>query len=278
MPRMRRIDTVRWLVLLAVVVLWVIPVVSLVLFSFAPASEMLKGTLIPTQWTLDNYWKVLTDAGRGVSIPGAMWNSTVIMVAQVAGILLLDLPAAYAFGRLKFPGRDLIFYLVVLTMMMPGILEVISLYDFMANIGLVDTVAGVILPGLARVIGIFILRQFFMQLPREMEEAARLDGASEFQVFFRVMVPLASPAITTVAIITALYSWNNFLWPLIVTNSPGSMPVPVAVAYLSADSQNLLNYAVILAAAFFTSLPMIVLFIFGQRWIVSGMRPTAGIK
>jgi multiple sugar transport system permease protein len=278
MPRMRRTDTIRWLVLLAVTILWVIPVVSLVLFSFAPASDILKGTLIPTQWTLDNYWKVLTDAGRGVSIPGAMWNSTVIMVAQVAGILLLDLPAAYAFGRLKFPGRDIIFYVVLLTMMMPGVLEVISLYDFMSGIGLVDTVAGVILPGLARVIGIFILRQFFMQLPREMEEAARVDGASDFQIFLKIMVPLASPAIITVGVITALYSWNNLLWPLIVTNSPGSMPVPVAVAYLSADSQNLLNYTVILAAAFFTSLPMIILFIFGQRWIVSGMRPTAGIK
>jgi multiple sugar transport system permease protein len=207
-----------------------------------------------------------------------MWNSTVIMVAQVAGILLLDLPAAYAFGRLKFPGRDIIFYVVLLTMMMPGVLEVISLYDFMSGIGLVDTVAGVILPGLARVIGIFILRQFFMQLPREMEEAARVDGASDFQIFLKIMVPLASPAIITVGVITALYSWNNLLWPLIVTNSPGSMPVPVAVAYLSADSQNLLNYTVILAAAFFTSLPMIILFIFGQRWIVSGMRPTAGIK
>ena len=92
------------------------------------------------------------------------------------------------------------------------------------------------------------------------------------------MMPLASPAIITITVITALYSWNNFLWPLIVTNSPGSMPVPVAIAYLSADSTALLNYTVILASAFFTSLPMIVLFIFGQRWIVSGMRPAAGIK
>jgi multiple sugar transport system permease protein len=275
---MRRMTAIRWIVLCLVSLLWVFPVASLVLFSFAPATDILKGTLIPTQWTLDNYWKVLTDAGRGVSIPGAMWNSTVIMVSQVAGILLLDVPAAYAFGRLKFPGRDLIFYLVLLTMMMPGILEVISLYDLMSNLGLVDTVAGVVLPGLARVIGIFILRQFFQQLPPEMEEAARLDGASDFQIFTKIMVPLASPAIVTIAVITALYSWNNLLWPLIVTNTPDAMPVPVAVAYLSADSSALLNYTVILAAAFFTSLPMIVLFIFGQRWIVSGMRPTAGIK
>jgi multiple sugar transport system permease protein len=275
---MRRSDTIRWIVLLLVSLLWVFPVVSLVLFSFAPPTDILKGTLIPTQWTFDNYAKVLTDAGRGVSIPQAMWNSTVIMVLQVAGILLLDVPAAYAFGRLRFWGRDLIFYIVLLTMMMPGVLEVISLYDFMSNLGLIDTLAGVILPGLARVIGIFILRQFFMQLPHELDEAARLDGASDFQIFTRIMVPLAAPAIITVTVITALYSWNNLLWPLIVTNTPDAMPVPVAVAYLSADSSAVLNYTVILAAAFVTSLPMIILFIFGQRFIVSGMRPTAGIK
>ncbi|HEY4201138.1 MAG TPA: carbohydrate ABC transporter permease [Devosiaceae bacterium] len=275
---MKRNTTLRWIVLLVVAFLWILPVASLVLFSFAPASEILKDTLIPANWTWDNYWKVLTDPGRGVSIPQAMLNSAVIMIAQVAGILLLDIPAAYAFGRLKWPGRDAIFFIVLITMMMPGILEVLSLYDLMSNLGLVDTIYAVILPGLPRVVGIFILRQFFRELPREMEEAARMDGATDFEVFRLIMVPLAAPAIITLSVITALYSWNNFLWPLVITNSPTSMTVPVTVAYLSADTSAVLNYTVILAAAFFTSLPMIILFLFGQRWIVNGMRPTSGIK
>lgn len=275
---MKRNTTLRWIILFALAVLWVLPVASLILFSFAPSSEILKDQLIPSSWTLDNYWKVLTDAGRGVSIPQAMVNSAIIMIAQVVGIVLLDIPAAYAFGRLKWPGRDFVFFLVLITMMMPGILEVLSLYDLMANLGLVDTIYAVILPGLPRVVGIFILRQFFMQLPREMEEAARMDGATDFQVFRLIMVPLAAPAIITLSVLTALYSWNNFLWPLIITNSPASMTVPVAVSYLSADTAAIINYTVILAAAFFTSLPMIILFLFGQRWIVNGMRPTSGIK
>jgi multiple sugar transport system permease protein len=275
---MKKNNTIRWLVLFGLAVLWILPVASLILFSFAPSSEILKDQLIPSNWTLDNYWKVLTDAGRGVSIPQAMLNSAVIMLVQVAGILLLDIPAAYAFGRLRWPGRDLVFFIVLITMMMPGILEVLSLYDLMANLGLVDTVVAVILPGLPRVVGIFILRQFFRELPREMEEAARMDGATEFQTFRTIMMPLAAPAITTVTVLTALYSWNNFLWPLIITNSPASMTVPVAVAYLSAADAGIINYTVILAAAFFTSLPMILLFLFGQRWIISGMRPTSGIK
>ena len=275
---MKRKTWLRWVVLFVLAVLWVLPVASLVLFSFAPPTEILKDQVIPSAWTFDNYWKVLTDAGAGVSIPQAMLNSAIIMVAQVIGILLLDIPAAYAFGRLKWPGRDFVFFLVLITMMMPGILEVLSLYDLMANMGLVDTIYAVILPGLPRVVGIFILRQFFMQLPREMEEAARMDGATDFQVFRLIMVPLAAPAIITLSVLTALYSWNNFLWPLIVTNSPASMTVPVAVSYLSASDAAILNYTVILAAAFFTSLPMIILFLFGQRWIVNGMRPTSGIK
>ncbi|WP_052732101.1 carbohydrate ABC transporter permease [Devosia geojensis] len=275
---MNRNNVPRWLILLVLALLWILPMASLILFSFAPSSEILKDQLVPSNWTWSNYWRVLTDAGRGVSIPQAMLNSAVIMVAQVVGILLLDIPAAYAFGRLRWPGRDFVFFLVLVTMMMPGILEVISLYDLMANWGLVDTVYAVILPGLPRVVGIFILRQFFQQLPREMEEAARMDGATDFQVFRLIMVPLAAPAIITVGVLSALYSWNNFLWPLIITNSPASMTVPVAVSYLSADTAAIINYTVILAAAFFTSLPMIILFLFGQRWIVNGMRPTAGIK
>ncbi len=266
-------NIIRWLALL-----WFLPLASLILFSFAPPTELMKGGFIPGQWTLDNYFHVLTDTTRGVSVPQSMWNSTVIMLLQVTGILLLDIPAAYAFARLRFPGRDLLFAVILLSMMMPGILEIISLYDLMANLGLVNTLWGVILPGLPRVIGVFILRQFFQEVPREMEDAARIDGATDWQIFTTIMVPLASPAIVTVTVITALYSWNNFLWPLIVTNTPESMPVPVVIAYLSADTSAVLNYTLILAAAFITSLPMILLFMLGQRWIVSGMRPSSGIK
>jgi multiple sugar transport system permease protein len=275
---MRSAQIVRWLVLCVLALLWFTPLVSLVLFSFAPPSEVLKGVFVPGQWTLDNYVKVLFETTRGVSVPNALWNSTVIMLLQVVGILLLDIPAAYAFARMRFVGRDILFFLILVSMMMPGILDLISLYDLMANLGLVNTLAGVILPGLPRVIGLFILRQFFMEVPKEMEDAARMDGATDFQVFTRIMIPLAMPSIITITVISALYSWNNFLWPLIVTNTPSAMPVPVVIAYMSADTSAVLNYTVILAAAFVTSLPMILLFLLGQRWIVSGMRPSSGIK
>jgi multiple sugar transport system permease protein len=268
----------RWLVLLAIALLWILPLAAVVAFSFAPNADVLLGRIIPSSLTVENYVSVLAEDVRGVNIAGAIINSAVIMIIQVAGILLLDIPTAYALARVRFPGRDVLFFVILVSMMMPGVLELVSLYDLMASIGLVDTLAGVILPGLPRVVGIFILRQFFRGLPNELDDAARIDGASDFQIFRRVMVPLAAPAITTVAVITALYSWNNFLWPLVITNSPGSMPVPVAIAYLNSDIRAVQGYTTLLAAAFLTCLPMIALFLAAQRWIISGMRPTSGIK
>lgn len=275
---MKRRRTARVLALAVLAALWALPLASTLLFSFAPSAEVLRADLVPDSYTLANYRDVLLGAVRGVSVPGAMLNSALILAVQVGGILLLDLPAGYAFARLRFPGRDALFALVLLTMMVPGLLELVSLYELMSRLGLVDTLPGIFLPGLARVFGVFLMRQFFREIPRELEDAARLDGATEFQVFTRIMLPLARPAITTLAVVTALYSWNNFLWPIVVSNTPGSMPVPVAMAYLRAGTNTTQNYTQILAACFVTSLPMILLFLFGQRWIVAGMMPSSGLK
>jgi multiple sugar transport system permease protein len=275
---MRRNQTGRYVALTIAAMIWALPLAAMVVFSLAPNSEIVKLSLWPASFTLGNYVEVLTSTMRGVSIPGALINSTIILFVQVTVILLIDVPAAYAFARLRFPFRELIFWTVLITMMMPGLIDLVSLYDLMSKLGLIDTLPGIFLPGLARPLGIFLLRQFFRQLPKELEEAARIDGATDFQIFSRIMVPLALPAIATLGIITALYSWNNFLWPLVVSNSPSSMPVPIAMAYLRAGSSPAQNYATMLAAAVVTSLPMIVMFLIGQRWIVRGIQPASGIK
>lgn len=268
----------RYAALTPLAFLWALPLVAMLVFSLVPNADILRMELWPSRLTFENYATVLTTTIRGVSVPLALWNSALILVIQVSGILLLDVPAAYALARLRFPGRELLFWTFLVTMMMPGLIDLISLYDLMSRLGLVDTLPGIFLPGLPRVIGIFLLRQFFREVPNELEDAARLDGASGLQIFTRVMVPLAIPGIATLAVITALYSWNNFLWPLVISNTPGSMPVPIAMAYLRAGASPAQNYAVMLAGAFVTSLPMIVLFLVGQRWIVRGIKPASGIK
>lgn len=268
----------RYVALTALAAIWALPVVAMLVFSFAPNTDIVLMKLWPSKLTLDNYIDVFTTRIRGVSVSQSLLNSAKVLVIQVVGIMLLDIPAAYALARLRFWGRELIFAIILVTMMMPGHIMLISLYDLMAKLGLVDTLAGVVLPGLPRVIGVFMLRQFFREIPDELEDAARIDGASEWLIFTHIMIPLALPALATLAVLTMLYSWNNFLWPLVITNTPTSMTAPIAMAYLRSGTNQAQNMATMLAAAIVTSLPMIIVFIFGQRWIVRSLSPTSGIK
>jgi multiple sugar transport system permease protein len=195
---------IHYLILICLGFVWVFPLLALLVFSFAPNSDIVLNRLFPTTLTLENYARVLTTELRGINIPRSLLNSTIILVIQVVGVLALDAPAAYALARLNFRGRDAIFWIILVTMMMPGHIILISLYEMMSRADLVDTLPGVFLPGLARVIGIFLLRQFFRAIPRELEEAAIVDGASNWQVFSRIMLPLAAPALSTLTIITPL--------------------------------------------------------------------------
>ncbi|NMB45810.1 MAG: carbohydrate ABC transporter permease [Firmicutes bacterium] len=275
---MEKGSKIRYFVLTVLALIWIFPLAAMLIFSFAPNSDILLMRLFPTSFTLENYYQVFTTKIRGVSVPRSLANSTIVMVIQTLAILALDIPAAYALGRLKFWGREIIFGIILVTMMMPGHIILISLYALMSSLDLVDTLPGILLPGLPRVVGIFLLRQFFRGLPNELEDAARVDGANEWQTFTRIMLPMAVPAVATLTILTLLYSWNNFLWPLVITNTPESMTAPIAMAYLRSGTNPAQNYSVLLAAAFVTSLPMIILFMVAQKWVVEGISPTSGIK
>lgn len=273
-----RTKVLRFVVVAVLSIIWISPIVAIFIFSFAPNSDIAQFRLFPSRFTLENYETVLTTSMRGVSVPGSVANSALIVVIQVAGIIALDLPAAYALARLKFFGREIIFAVILLTLMMPGHVILMSLYELMANFSLVDTIPGIFLPGFPRVVGIFLMRQFFREIPNELDEAARLDGAGDWKVFLYIMVPLSFPAVATLTVITALYSWNNFLWPLIITNSPDNMTVPIAIAYLESGTNSVQNYADLLAAAFVTTLPILIIFLLAQKQIVRGLSPISGMK
>ncbi|MBZ0302728.1 MAG: carbohydrate ABC transporter permease [Anaerolineae bacterium] len=270
--------TLRYLTIIVLSLIWVAPLLAIFVFSFAPNSDIVRMSLIPSSVTLDNYNTVLSTTMRGVSIPRSLVNSALIVVIHVFGILLLDVPAAYALARIKFFGREIIFALILVTMMMPGHIILMSLYELMSKMGLVNSLPGIFLPGLPRVIGIFLLRQFFRELPIELEDAAKIDGAGDWQIFLRIMVPLAAPALATLTIVTVLYSWNNFLWPLVVINTPEMMTAPIAMAYLDSGTNATQNYADLLAAAFVTTFPVIIFFFAAQGRIIRGLSPTVGIK
>ena len=227
----------------------------------------------PPQWTpnpatLDNYIHVLT------RIPFLRYFTNSVFVAMITtlGHVFFDTLAAYAFAKLTFPGRDRIFFLMLLALMVPFQVNLIPLYRIMATLHWTNTYLALIVPNLTSIFGIFLMRQFMMTIPNELLDAARIDGCSEFGVFRRVALPLALPGIATLIIFTFMGTWNDFLWPRIVTSSEKLFTLPVGLATL--QMKNTSNEAQIMAGTVLTALPMIIVFLFMQRQFIEGM--TAG--
>jgi len=227
----------------------------------------------PPQWfpspvTLANYIHVLT------RIPFLRYfaNSVIVSVATTLGHVFFDTLAAYAFAKLTFPGRDKIFFIMLLALMVPFQVNLIPLYKIMATLHWTDTYLALIVPNLTSIFGIFLMRQFMMTIPNELLDAARIDGCNEFGVFRKVVLPLALPGIATLIIFTFMGTWNDFLWPRIVTSSEKLFTLPVGLAGL--QMKNTSNVAQIMAGTVLTALPMIIVFLFMQRQFIEGM--TAG--
>jgi len=227
----------------------------------------------PPQWlpnplTWANYIHVLT------RIPFLRYfaNSVIVATVTTLGHVFFDTLAAYAFAKLTFPGRDRIFFVMLLALMVPFQVNLIPLYKIMATLHWTDTYLALIVPNLTSIFGIFLMRQFMMTIPNELLDAARIDGCSEFGVFRRVVLPLALPGIATLIIFTFMGTWNDFLWPRIVTNSEKLFTLPVGLAGL--QMKNTSNVAQIMAGTVLTALPMIIVFLFMQRQFIEGM--TAG--
>ena len=222
----------------------------------------------PTPLTLTNYVHVLT------RIPFLRYfaNSVIVSLVTTLGHVFFDTLAAYAFAKLVFPGRDKIFFIMLLALMVPFQVNLIPLYKIMAALHWTDTYLALIVPNLTSIFGIFLMRQFMLTIPNELLDAARIDGCNEFGVFRKVVLPLALPGIATLIIFTFMGTWNDFLWPRIVTNTEALFTLPVGLAQL--QMKNTSNVAQIMAGTVLTALPMIIVFLFMQRQFIEGM--TAG--
>ncbi len=227
----------------------------------------------PPQWwpnplALQNYVHVLT------RIPFLRYftNSVLVAVATTLGHVFFDTLAAYAFAKLVFPGRDRIFFIMLLALMVPFQVNLIPMFRIMGILHWADTYLALIIPNLTNIFGIFMMRQFLMSIPNDLLDQARIDGCNEFAVFRKVVLPLTMPGIATLVIFTFMNTWNDFLWPRIVTNSEAIFTLPVGLAQL--QMKNTSNEAQIMAGTVLTALPMIVVFLFMQRQFIEGM--TAG--
>ena len=263
-----RIDTIAaWLLAL----LWILPLAYAVWTAFHPTEFSTRFVLF-APLTLDNFARAWSAA------PFARYfvNTALLVTMILACQLVLSTLAAYAFARFEFAGKKLLFSLVLVQLMvMPDILLVEN-YKTMARLGLVDTLLAIGLPYFASAFAIFLLRQTFMGIPKELDEAARVEGASAMQILWRVYVPLAKPVYTAFALVSVSFHWNNFLWPLIITNSVSARPLTVGLQVFSSTDQGI-DWSVITAATLMSSAPLLIAFLLFQRQFVqSFMR--AGIK
>ncbi|MBO9650065.1 MAG: carbohydrate ABC transporter permease [Variovorax sp.] len=251
--------------------LWILPLAYAVWTAFHPAEYSTRFALA-APLTLDNFRR----AWEAAPFARYFVNTTLLVAMVLVAQLVLGTLAAYAFARYEFRGRNVAFALVLVQLMiMPDILLVEN-YKTMARLGLVDTLVAIGLPYFASAFAIFLLRQTFMGIPKELDEAARVEGASAMQTLWRVYVPLAKPVYTAFALVSVSFHWNNFLWPLIITNSVNARPLTVGLQVFSSVDQGV-DWSVITAATLMTSAPLLIAFLLFQRQFVqSFMR--AGIK
>jgi sn-glycerol 3-phosphate transport system permease protein len=252
-------------------ILWILPLAYAVWTAFHPAEFSTR--FDPTApLTLENF----RNAWNAAPFARYFLNTTILVTMVLAAQLVICTLAAYAFARFAFFGRDVMFMLVLVQLMiMPDVL-VVENYRIMSLLDLTDTITAIGLPYMASAFGIFLLRQTFKTVPKELDEAARVEGASALQVLWKVYVPLAKPVYVAYGLVSVSYHWNNFLWPLIITNSVGSRPLTVGLQVFSSSDQGI-DWSIITAATLMTSGPLLVAFILFQRQFVqSFMR--AGIR
>ncbi len=269
-PKLVRIlpqAAVIYLLLAALVIIMLGPYLYIFSSSFKETYTLISipPRLFPEEFVWDNYTYILTE------LPFSLWfvNTILVAVLVTLGTVIIDALAAYAFAKKQFWGRDVLFGLMLATIMIPGALLLIPAFLITNWLGLLNSYGGLIIPALANVLGVFLLRQFMQTIPEELEHAARIDGCTDFGVFWRIIMPLSAPALATLSIVVFTSQWNNLVWPLVVLNNKKLYTLPLGLALLRGEFQ--VNYGITSAAAFLSVLPLIIVFLFLQRYFLEGL-------
>jgi ABC-type glycerol-3-phosphate transport system permease component len=272
-PQSRRMVITRVALAVAAVAVLMFPMYWMLRVSLASTSELsnLPVKLWPQEWLWENYVRPWSQ------YPFArwLWNSVVIAGVSVALTVIINLCAGYAFAKLRFPGRNLLFLLILSTLMVPVQVIMVPQFQIVVDLGLLNSTGGVVLPRLAEAFGLFMARQFFMAVPDELLDAAKCDGAGHIRAFRKIVLPLSKPLIAVLVIFTFMWRWNEFVWPLIVLTDPNSYTLPVGLQFLIGQFST--NFGPLLAMSFLSILPMLIVFAFFQRYFVEGVART-GIK
>jgi multiple sugar transport system permease protein len=272
-PRHRFLFSGWHLVLLPIALVMILPLVWMTVTSLQTLDETrhYPPSLVPTSLEFNNYTEVL----RRSEFVRWFVNTLLVTLAAVIGNLVFCSLAGYAFARIKFFGRGVVFIAILATLMIPYQVTVIPTFLIIRQLGMIDTLGALILPNLVGAFGIFMLRQFFITLPIELEEAARIDGASRLGILFKIVLPLSGPALATLAVITFLWTWNDFFWPLITIYSADNMTLQLGLATFQGTHAT--NTNLLMAANVMSVLPMLLLFFVAQRYFIRGIA-TTGLK
>lgn len=267
----RRTNPLLFVVLVIGAAVMFFPFLWTVITSVSPGAGLSATPSLPENPSLGAYAELF----ENTPFARVIANSVGLAVAQTLLQLLTSSLAAYAFSRLRFPGRGVVFAIYLATMMVPIQVLIVPLFVQMRDLGLVDTYLGVLLPGIASAFGVFLLRQAMNQVPRELDEAATLDGAGHFRIFGTIVLPLVGPTLATLTVFSFMSSWNSFLWPLIILRSEELKTLPLALAGL--QGQYTTQWDVMMAGSVVSIIPMLAIYVFAQKYVIQGVA-SSGIK
>jgi multiple sugar transport system permease protein len=253
----------------------VVPFLVMLTTSLKPQAFVLEArpNLLPTEISFDAY----AELARRVDLTRAFFNSFFVAGLGTLGQVLVSSMAAFAFARMQWKGRNVVFLLYLATMMIPGIVLVIPQFILVRSLGWINSYAALILPSLFSAFGTFLMRQSFLGLPKDFEEAAFVDGANYFTIFWRIVLPLSGPALATLGVFSFMGQWNSYLWPLFVARRDDVMTLPVALAFLQGETRGVTEWNIVMAGSVVAVLPILIAYILAQRWFVRGV-VVSGIK
>ncbi|MGX5271643.1 carbohydrate ABC transporter permease [Bifidobacterium polysaccharolyticum] len=268
-----RVLTYFLLILMTVIIIF--PLLIVLITSFTPnkLTQTWPPKVIPSSFTLDNY----TSLFQRMPIGKQLMNTVIFAGAVTVFSVFFDSLAAYGLSRIDFKGRGFLLGILIATMMIPGMALLIPVYKLLASMGLVNSYWGIIIPRLADVGGIFLMRQFFISLPKDLDNAARIDGAGEFRIFWQIILPNAKSSVLVVTMFNFMGNWNDLLWPLIMTSRPETRTITAGLAMLTGHGSSVTPYGVVMAGALISALPLLIIFFFIQKSFVQGIAMT-GIK
>ena len=258
---------VLYLLLILVAVSMLLPFFAMVYLSFIPENQILlmSNPDLKFQFTLENYKNVF----HSLPILKYFLNSLIVSVITTVGQVFISLFAGYAFARMKFKGSNILFFIILITMMIPPQVNIIPLFWLMSSMHLINTYQALIIPGLFGGFGIFLMRQHFLNMSKELEDAAKIDGCNIFQSVIKISVPLAMPAIATLGIFTFVLSWNSFMWPLVATTTESMRTLPLGLAEFRGSFREVILWGPLLACSVICAVPAILVFLIGRKYIIS---------